>query len=111
MTLRLEAFFEDQIKTILSSYKAQGKSNPSKTNLRSQKGKFPSASHKMSSGRSCTSQTGSTIRKASPAISSGGSGVLQKRLPTAASHSPAAAVTRRGTCNRMSSPRTKRMCG
>nr|XP_053636652.1 bromodomain and WD repeat-containing protein 3-like [Cherax quadricarinatus] len=106
MTLRLEAYFEDQIKPILSCHISQGKRNTSKANPCNQKGKLIST-NKTSSGRVCSSQTGPSSRKASPALSTGGSSVVQKRRPLVTSRSPTPAVTRKGTSSRTSSPRSK----
>lgn len=108
MTLRLEAYFEDQIKPILASYKSKGKRGPYKP-TRGPKGKFISPSQKILSGQTCAAQAGQSSSKGSSGLSSGGRGGLQKRAPPSRLGSPAS--SRSGTSGRMSGPRTKRTCG
>ncbi|XP_068220556.1 bromodomain and WD repeat-containing protein 3 isoform X2 [Palaemon carinicauda] len=91
MTLRLEAYFEDQIKSILAKYN-QGKRGQVKTNLRSQKGKLGSTSVKGASGSSVTSG----FRRG-----------VQKRLPSPGLSLPSASGTRSGTAGKLGGTRTK----
>lgn len=70
MTLRLEAYFEDQIKSILSSHKSKGKRNPSKATPRPAKRKAAPPAPKVSSGRAGPSQPPATSQRASPAFMS-----------------------------------------
>ncbi|XP_066989654.1 bromodomain and WD repeat-containing protein 3 isoform X2 [Macrobrachium rosenbergii] len=91
MTLRLEAYFEDQIKSVLAKYN-QGKRGQVKTNLRSQKGKLSSTCVKGASG--------------SP-ISSGIRRGVQKRLPSPGLSLPSASGTRSGTAGKLGGTRTK----
>lgn len=106
MTLRLEAYFEDQIKPILASYKSKGKRGPYKP-TRGPKGKFISASQKVLSGQTCAAQAGQSNSKGSSGVSPWGR--QQKRAPPSRLGSPA--PSRSGTSGRMSGPRAKRTCG
>ncbi|XP_063869262.1 PH-interacting protein-like isoform X2 [Scylla paramamosain] len=78
MTLRLEAYFEDQIKSILSSHKSKGKRNPSKATPRPAKRKAAPPASKVSSGRAGPSQPPASSVKASTALQSSDS---TRRLP------------------------------
>ena len=78
MTLRLEAYFEDQIKSVLSSHKSKGKRNPSKATPRPAKRKAAPPVSKVSSGRAGPSQPSASSLKASAALPSTES---SRRLP------------------------------
>ncbi|KAK4329631.1 hypothetical protein Pmani_000034 [Petrolisthes manimaculis] len=87
MTLRLEAYFENQLRPILSGYKSQGKRNVSKNIPRTAKRRVPPVTIKVVGGRAIVPQTaggvgGGGSRRSSPALSSGlGSGGLaQKKI-------------------------------
>lgn len=90
MTVRLEAYFEDQMKPVLSMQKS-GKRTLSKADGGSQTQKRTSISNKLPS----VSQSGSASRKASPALSTGSGRGQQKRLPPARVDPPSPTLTRR----------------
>lgn len=91
MTLRLEAYFEDQLRPILSGYKSQGKRNVSKNIPRTAKRRVPPVTIKVVGGRAIVPQTaggvgGGGSRRSSPALPSGlGSGGLYRRPPRTSS--------------------------